>query len=63
MAIPDGKQSIKNIFINDRYFEIPNYQRSYAWTEKQLKDFLDDFSHIENYKKYCSLNYKGFKSS
>lgn len=52
MAIPDGKQSIKNIFINDRYFEIPNYQRSYAWTEKQLKDFLDDFSHIENYKKY-----------
>ena len=31
---------------------MPNYQRSYAWQKKQLKDFLDDFSHIENYKKY-----------
>lgn len=52
MSMPEGKQSIKNIFIEDRYFEIPNYQRSYAWKEKQLKDFLDDFSHIENYQKY-----------
>lgn len=52
MSIPEGKQSIKSIFIDDRYFEIPNYQRSYAWKEKQLKDFLDDFSHIENYQKY-----------
>lgn len=52
MSIPDGKQCIKSIFIEDRYFEIPNYQRSYAWKEKQLKDFLDDFSHIENYQKY-----------
>ncbi len=52
MAIPDGKQSIKNIFVEETYFEIPNYQRSYAWKEKQLKDFLDDFSHTENYKKY-----------
>lgn len=52
MSMPEGKQSIKSIFIEDRYFEIPNYQRSYAWKEKQLKDFLDDFSHIENYQKY-----------
>lgn len=52
MSIPEVKQSIKSIFIEDRYFEIPNYQRSYAWKEKQLKDFLDDFSHIENYQKY-----------
>jgi len=52
MSIPEGKQSIKSIFIEERYFEIPNYQRSYAWKEKQLKDFLDDFSHIENYQKY-----------
>lgn len=52
MAIPEGKQSIKSIFIEDRYFEIPNYQRSYAWQDKQLQDFLEDFSHIENYKKY-----------
>ncbi len=52
MAIPDGKQSIKSIFIGDRYFKVPNYQRSYAWKEKQLNDFLDDFSHTENYQKY-----------
>jgi len=50
--IADGKQDIKSIFADDRYFEIPNYQRSYAWREKQLRDFLDDFSHMENYKKY-----------
>ena len=52
MAIADGKQDIKSIFADDRYFEIPNYQRSYAWREKQLRDFLEDFSHVENYKKY-----------
>ncbi|MCL2814118.1 MAG: DUF262 domain-containing HNH endonuclease family protein [Oscillospiraceae bacterium] len=52
MAITEGKSNIKSLFIEDRYFEVPNYQRSYAWGEKQLKDFIDDFSHIENYQNY-----------
>lgn len=52
MSIADGRQDIKSIIGNERFFVVPNYQRSYAWKEKQLNDFLDDFSHIENYKKY-----------
>ena len=52
MAITEGKSNIKSLFIEDRYFEVPNYQRSYAWGEKQLKDFIDDFSHIENIQNY-----------
>ena len=52
MSIANGKQSIENIFINTRFFEIPNYQRSYAWEQKQLDDFLEDFSFIENCNQY-----------
>ena len=52
MAITEGKSNIKSLFIEDRYFEVPNYQRSYAWGDKQLKDFIDDFSHIENFQNY-----------
>ncbi len=33
--------SFKNIF-KDRIFKIPDYQRGYAWTERQLKDFWED---------------------
>lgn len=34
-------QSLKNIF-KDGLFKIPDYQRGYAWTERQLKDFWED---------------------
>jgi uncharacterized protein with ParB-like and HNH nuclease domain len=33
--------SFKNIF-KDKIFKIPDYQRGYAWTTKQLKDFWED---------------------
>jgi len=33
--------SFKNIF-KDRIFKIPDYQRGYAWTTRQLKDFWED---------------------
>ncbi len=33
--------SFKNIF-KDRIFRIPDYQRGYAWTTRQLKDFWED---------------------
>ncbi len=52
MEIENGKLSIESIFEEGRRFEIPDYQRSYAWSEKQLKDFLNDFSAAENHKKY-----------
>ncbi|MHC1707437.1 MAG: DUF262 domain-containing protein [Bacteroidales bacterium] len=34
-------ESLKSIF-KDRLFKIPDYQRGYAWTTKQLKDFWED---------------------
>ncbi|WRD45858.1 DUF262 domain-containing HNH endonuclease family protein [Helicobacter pylori] len=29
-------------------FEIPSYQRGYAWQERQLKDFWNDLEHVSN---------------
>ena len=34
-------ESLQNIFKN-RIFKIPDYQRGYAWTKRQLKDFWED---------------------
>lgn len=34
-------ESLKNIF-KDRIFKIPDYQRGYSWTTKQIKDFFED---------------------
>ncbi|PXW85023.1 uncharacterized protein DUF262 [Nitrosomonas sp. Nm84] len=34
-------ESLQNIF-KDRIFKIPDYQRRYAWTIRQLKDFWED---------------------
>lgn len=36
-----NEESLKNIF-KDRIFKIPDYQRGYAWTTRQLKDFWED---------------------
>ncbi len=38
--------SISKIF-TERIFRIPDYQRGYAWTEKQLKDFWNDLIQLE----------------
>lgn len=35
------KQKIRNL-LEDRLFRIPDYQRGYAWEEKQWTDFADD---------------------
>src|SRR5688572_25234608 len=34
-------ESLKSIF-KDRLFKIPDYQRGYAWTTRQLQDFWED---------------------
>ena len=39
----NGKLSIDSIFNGRNIFYIPDYQRGYAWDDKQLKDFYDDF--------------------
>jgi uncharacterized protein with ParB-like and HNH nuclease domain len=38
-------ESLKSIF-KDRIFKIPDYQRGYAWTSRQLKDFWEDLVNV-----------------
>ena len=43
----NGQKTIRELFDGSKVFNIPKYQRAYAWDEKQLEDFVDD---IENQK-------------
>lgn len=43
--------SISKIF-TERLFRIPDYQRGYAWTEKQIKDFWNDLLQLEHDKNH-----------
>ncbi|MCD9524838.1 DUF262 domain-containing protein, partial [Photobacterium carnosum] len=38
--------SISKIF-TERLLRIPDYQRGYAWTDKQLKDYWSDIMQLE----------------
>jgi hypothetical protein len=38
-------ESLKSIF-KDRIFKIPDYQRGFAWTTRQLKDFWEDLVNV-----------------
>ena len=42
-------ESLKSIF-KDRIFKIPDYQRGYAWTTRQLKDFWEDLVNLPSEK-------------
>lgn len=44
-------QSISKIF-TERLYRIPDYQRGYAWTEKQLKDYWNDIIQLEENKNH-----------
>ena len=41
-TIKAGEQNIDTIFGNDYVFEIPVFQRPYAWEKEQVDDLLDD---------------------
>ncbi len=41
----NGQKTVSDLFDGRKIFNIPKYQRAYAWEEKQLKDFVED---IEN---------------
>ena len=43
--------SISKIF-TERILRIPDYQRGYAWTEKQLKDFWNDLVQLDSNKSH-----------
>ena len=44
-------QSLSKIF-TEKIYRIPDYQRGYAWTEKQLKDFWNDLLQLEEGKNH-----------
>jgi len=43
--------SVSKIF-TERILRIPDYQRGYAWTEKELRDFWNDLIQLENEKNH-----------
>ena len=38
----NGQKAISDLFESRRIFNIPKYQRAYAWEMKQLRDFISD---------------------
>ena len=38
----NGQKAISDLFEPRRVFNIPKYQRAYAWETKQLQDFIND---------------------
>ena len=41
-AIKAGEQNLNGVFSDEYLFEIPVYQRPYAWDKEQVDDLLDD---------------------
>lgn len=46
--------TLSKIF-TERLFRIPDYQRGYAWSEKQLKDFWSDLEQIDSDNHYTGV--------
>jgi hypothetical protein len=38
-----GQITLRDLFDGTKIFQIPNYQRAYAWEKKQLEEFMTDF--------------------
>ena len=49
MATTSILMSIQDVLGNNIY-QIPDYQRGYAWEETQIKDLLEDLENVENGK-------------
>ena len=47
-----GNTSIKGLFNADRIFNIPKYQRTYTWTERNLSEYLNDLVNHRGGKNY-----------
>jgi len=42
---PDNNYTLSQVF-NESYFEIPEYQRDYAWRKENMTDLLDDIEFV-----------------
>ena len=44
-----GNNNLKTLpeIFNNKIFRIPDYQRGYAWENKQLNDFWNDLSNLD----------------
>lgn len=51
MATTSILMSIQDVFGNNIY-QIPDYQRGYAWEETQIKDLIEDLENVENIKQH-----------
>jgi len=47
LAMPDMIKNIRQIFTADQLFRIPDYQRGYAWEEKQCNDLFEDLDLLQ----------------
>jgi uncharacterized protein with ParB-like and HNH nuclease domain len=48
----NGQKTLNDLFDGKKIFKVPEYQRAYAWGEKQLSDFIDDFKNQKLNKDY-----------
>lgn len=48
----NGQTTIKSLFDGRVIFNIPKYQRAYAWGEKQINEFVDDIENQDINKDY-----------
>jgi len=48
----NGKTTLKDVFNGDKIFNIPKYQRAYAWIDENLEAFLDDLLNQRGEKSY-----------
>jgi uncharacterized protein with ParB-like and HNH nuclease domain len=49
--MPADLKNLSALF-NERVFRIPDYQRGYSWTDRQLEDFWDDLRRIPENKNH-----------
>lgn len=48
----NGLKTIKDLFDGTKIFRIPIYQRAYSWSDKQLKDFIEDIKNQKTDRTY-----------
>ena len=48
----NGQKKISELFDGRKIFSVPYYQMAFAWEEKQLEDFIDDFENQDVSREY-----------